>query len=184
MSKKHIQVCTTATYPFQRCSNRMCRDSNPGYCPGVILYNHWFSEWGSDPEAVPVQGWPRLALLQLCTHPASPIASTADYLHLLSGPKQGLRPLPTVVSVASPNVLQATAGIKYSMLDSVGALRAICRSKAHTGDSRDPGTSPDSLLSQINNNNRYLRCSQEHTRIVSLWNVLVLNTLHLWVCFK
>lgn len=144
-----VQRPHTLSTILQRCSNRMCRDSNLDYCCEVSLYNKWVSEWSWDPEAISVQNCPGLALLQLRTQTLPPYGFYSSTSHLLGGLKHGLRPLPTAVSVASPNVLPATAGIKYSMLDSEGALRAICKSKAHSWDSRGPGTSPDSLLSQI-----------------------------------
>lgn len=41
--------------------------------------------------------------------------------HLLGTLKRGLRPLPTVISVTSPDVLQPTEGIKYPVLKSKDA---------------------------------------------------------------
>lgn len=44
----------------------------------------------------------------------NPLQLTASLL--LGTLKRGLRPLPTVISVTSPDVLQATEGLKYSVL--------------------------------------------------------------------
>lgn len=147
-----MQVCTTATHTVHHppeSSNRMCRDGSLGSCCGVRLHNKGFSERSWDPEAISAKDCPRLALPQLRTQTLPPHGFYSSTSHLLGGTKHGLRSLPTAVSVASPNVLLVTAGVKYSMLDSEGALRAICKSKTHSWDSRGPGASPDSLLSQI-----------------------------------
>lgn len=72
----------------------------------------------------------------------------------------------TPASVASPDVLQATQGIKLFLLDSKGVFKSTCRSKAHTGNSKDPGTFSNPVLNQIYKKDRYLRCFQGHTGIL------------------